>query len=426
MQVEYKKEWMDTYLWVLPDKQAEDNYVEQMLRYNPGEGRLDFSKQEKDGVEFFCYKITGKKSLNSIYAVMPIGERQIREILTQLFAALEGGKEYLLTEEDFVLSPNYIFATFPQMKLEFCYVPGYGVSLREQLEGLFEYLLNRVDYDDKQAVGLLYDCYMFCTKESGGLTEIKKLLGKNEENLQEMKIQVEEIKRTLEIDQKPEVKQRSEIKQKQEVKQDLGIKPLGAGDKEETKQTIKKEPSYVTWLTDRLFHRGRKEVALVAEESAGYYAGPKGKRPLPKTGDKGLLKQENGTAQEKRLAQQKQTVPERGEESEQTMLLSVVHKSAELELVSEKTGEVIPVTKFPFYLGSAGEYVDYVLVGEGVSRIHCCVNKKMENYYLSDLNSTNGTFLNNKEVLPGKNELLSANDEIRIVSHNFYLKFPCH
>ena len=56
MQVEYKKEWMDTYLWVLPDKQAEDKYVEQMLRYNPGEGRLDFSKQEKDGVEFFCYK----------------------------------------------------------------------------------------------------------------------------------------------------------------------------------------------------------------------------------------------------------------------------------------------------------------------------------------------------------------------------------
>ena len=169
MQAEYKKEWMDTYLWVRPDHPAEESYVERMLLHNPGEGRLEFSRQEKDGEKYYCYKITGKKALNSIYAVVPIGERQIRGILGQLFAALENGKEYLLSDEDFVLSPNYIFATFPQMELEFCYVPGYGVPLREQLEGLFEYLLNRVDYEDKQAVNLLYDCYMFCMKEKGGL-----------------------------------------------------------------------------------------------------------------------------------------------------------------------------------------------------------------------------------------------------------------
>jgi len=137
MQVEYKKEWMDTYLWVLPENRTEGSYVEQMLLYNQGEGRLEFSRQEKEGEEYFCYKVTGKKALNSIYAVLPIGERQIRSILKQLFDVLENGREYLLCEEDFVLSPNYIFATFPQMELEFCYVPGYGVPLREQLEGLF-------------------------------------------------------------------------------------------------------------------------------------------------------------------------------------------------------------------------------------------------------------------------------------------------
>ena len=30
MQIEYKKEWMDTYLWVLPDGQAEGPYIEKM------------------------------------------------------------------------------------------------------------------------------------------------------------------------------------------------------------------------------------------------------------------------------------------------------------------------------------------------------------------------------------------------------------
>ena len=93
MQVEYKKEWMDTYLWVLPDNREETSYVEQMLIHNQGEGRLEFSRQEKEGEEYFCYKVTGRKALNSIYAVLPIGERQIRSILKQLFATLEHGRE---------------------------------------------------------------------------------------------------------------------------------------------------------------------------------------------------------------------------------------------------------------------------------------------------------------------------------------------
>lgn len=183
MQMEYKKEWMDTFLWILPDHYVEESYEEQMLKYNSGGGRLEFSREQKDGEDFFCYKVTGKKALNSIYAVMPIGERQIRGILRQLFQTLEDGREFLLSEEDFLLQPNYIFATFPQMDLEFCYVPGYGVPLREQLEGLFEYLLNRVDYEDKRAVNLLYDCYMFCVKEKGGLAEIRKRLEEEEEAL---------------------------------------------------------------------------------------------------------------------------------------------------------------------------------------------------------------------------------------------------
>ena len=87
---------------------------------------------------------------------------------------------------------------------------------------------------------------------------------------------------------------------------------------------------------------------------------------------------------------------------------------------------VVYLRKFPFYIGSAGEYADFVPVAEGVSRIHCCISKKEDRYYLSDLNSTNGTYLNGKEVNPGQERLLSANDEIRICSQEFYIKFPCH
>ena len=54
MQAEYVKEWMDTYLWVLSDKNSPESYEEKMIACNPKEGWLMFSRQIKDGEEYFC------------------------------------------------------------------------------------------------------------------------------------------------------------------------------------------------------------------------------------------------------------------------------------------------------------------------------------------------------------------------------------
>ncbi len=415
MQAEYKKEWMDTYLWVLAEHSGEQGFEEQMLRNNSGEGRLEFLKQEKDGEEYYCYKVTGKKALSSIYAAMAIGERQIREILRQIFSALESGREYLLAEEDFVLSPNYMFAVFPQMTLELCYLPGYGVPLKDQLEGLFEYLLNRVDYDDKQAVSLLYDCYMFCMQEKGGLEEIKKRLEKEE---QEEKTEYTESKTTLEYKLPLEEKDHSVMLQEN----------VWSYEAEPEKKTG--SASYVSWLTDRLFHRRKKEIHLVAEEQAEYYAVPGNMGQSGKTSsfsEETQISNKSVTAGELRGTVMSNLAVESGEEDmERTVLLSVRENTTVPELIYERTGEVIPLTKFPFYIGSASEYTDFVPVGDDISRMHCCISKKLDNYYLSDLNSTNGTYHNQKEILPGRLELLAANDEIKIASQIFYIKFPCH
>ena len=111
---------------------------------------------------------------------------------------------------------------------------------------------------------------------------------------------------------------------------------------------------------------------------------------------------------------------------ERTVLLSARESSTVPVLVCDRTGEVIPLNRFPFYIGSAVEYTNYVPEGNDISRMHCCISKKLDNYYLSDLNSTNGTYHNQKEIVPGKEQLLAANDEIRIASQIFYIKFPCH
>ena len=49
MQAEYVKEWMETYLWVLPDNRTEEGFEEKMIQHNPGDGRLEFFRQQKEG-----------------------------------------------------------------------------------------------------------------------------------------------------------------------------------------------------------------------------------------------------------------------------------------------------------------------------------------------------------------------------------------
>lgn len=376
MHIEYKKLKNDTYLWVVPEKTEGAEYAERMLEYNPGEGRLEFSKHHEEDREYYCYKITGRKALNGIYAMMSIGERQIRNVLHQIFEIMDMAKEYLLPESGFLLIPSCIFASLPKMQIELCYVPGYDVPVKEQLEGLFEYLLNRVNYEDKKAVELLYDCYMLCVKEQGGMREIRERIEKEEEK-----------------DEVP-------VRRNPEEKTETAREHVAETEMTEVEETCTQDAasSYVTWLTDRFFHRKKREALLVAEQRESYHAEKRAEVLLP--------------AEE---------VPE-----EKTVLLSVTGEREEAQLLNEQTGEVVYLTKFPFYIGSVGKYADYVLNQSGVSRIHCCINKKEEEYLLSDLNSTNGTYLDGKEVLPGKEELLWSGAVLRVARTEFYVKLPCH
>lgn len=381
MQAEYRKEQADTWLWILRERGESVDYAEKMLQYNPGEGRLEFLKRQENGQEYYCYKITGRKALNGIYAMMSIGERQVRSVLCQIFKIMDDAKEYLLSENDFLLLPNYIFASLPKMEIELCYVPGYAVPLKEQMEGLFEYLLNRVDYEDKRAVELLYDCYMLCVRAQGGIKEIRERIEREPEE----KSEKEEPHDGIEDGELKEIAEEGW----QEAKEG----------RQEEKMIAESPGSYVTWLTDRFFHRKKKEALLVADQREAYHAERKPER--------------SEMSEEKAL-------------TERTVLLSVAGQREEAQLLNEETGEVVFLTKFPFYIGSVGKYADYVLSQSGVSRIHCCINKKEEGYYLSDLNSTNGTYLDGKEVLPGKEELLWSGAVLRIVRTEFCVKLPCH
>ena len=103
---------------------------------------------------------------------------------------------------------------------------------------------------------------------------------------------------------------------------------------------------------------------------------------------------------------------------QKTQLISVT--KAELpKLYAEESGEPIFLEKMPFYIGSLTEYVDYAIHTEGISRFHAKIECKEGQYYITDLNSTNGTVVNGCLLNAYESEQLHTGDNIQFAHQNY-------
>ena len=81
----------------------------------------------------------------------------------------------------------------------------------------------------------------------------------------------------------------------------------------------------------------------------------------------------------------------------------------------------------PFQLGDGqklvlgrGEDADIQILDSGLSRQHCCIEKQGDEYFISDLSSTNGTWVNDKQI---ERCQLTPGDRVRIGAVEF--EFRC-
>ncbi len=72
-----------------------------------------------------------------------------------------------------------------------------------------------------------------------------------------------------------------------------------------------------------------------------------------------------------------------------------------------------------FRIGKARGMVELCLAEATVSRLHARLSKENSDWYIQDLNSTNGTYLNGRRIKASEKLLLSQGDEIRLADVEF-------
>jgi len=178
-------------LWEEGVKEGPGFYTK-MLSQNRILGILPFDVEGTEEKLQYRYDIGTKYALTEGREYTKMSHTQVEKLVRGIMDIIERGREYLIDEKDYVLSPEYIFLTADSDQLYLCCYPLLQKDLRQQLTGVFEYLLSNIDYKDLAAVEMAYELYMKNKQPGAGLIDLLEILERNREKKGGIQAQVPE------------------------------------------------------------------------------------------------------------------------------------------------------------------------------------------------------------------------------------------
>lgn len=447
MRAEYKRDMNHNYLILYGEDEINtDSYQVRMLVGNVIPSLLKCRIQGMDGRFLVYFDITSKQALSVLYEEKKMGVEDLRLIFGGFVKAMEDAAEYLMNPGQFIISPEYIYTDIEKQEIYFCMMPGYEKDIKEQFQFLTEYILPKIDHQDQDAVILGYGVYKRAMEDSFHLEHIKEELYKTQGQQGTTTTKAEQMKTESEQRQESEDFNPEEegFWENEEINQEF------VRDGEKSKRLSPPQKTGVIVLaaillcgiaaTTLMGYLPYLEtgtilgiiIVLVAcvmlfvyvskikkkpgalrqgrEEERDKPKGITGKVPTDQTDQSQNTIQSVVKSTNKPVVKSSQLHSDYGE----TVVLSAGAVSGPASLVSKEPGELatIYINEDLTVIGKLETACDAVISLPTVSRIHAKIKKKEDAYYLTDMNSRNGTAVNGRLLLPDEEYQLEPEDEV--------------
>lgn len=345
----------------------------EMLRRNQLPGLLPIEFMVADGKGQFWYRITGLQSLEDMKKTGRFKEKELKNLVSGLCIVLENVEGYLLREEGIELSQIYFSAE--GNRVYFPYSPIRSrepLPLKQRFLELLDELIKESANADSGYVQYLFFVYDVLRRENGCIKDA--LADEKADSSYEQRRHSE-----MPMPQAAPLLERLTI-------EDLESMEEGADCREEGSDNEKEG-----WL-----HRFFKNQLLDL-----------------KWGAKKKIRQYKDIRPEKWEEEYIVRPPQEEQDSKTRMLGGDLIKTdcGRLHFEDEKEPDIL-LTENQYVLGKRKEYADLVVEDASVSRVHALIKREEDGYYLEDLNSLNGTFLNGIQLSLKEKVLLKEEDEI--------------
>ena len=423
MEISYKKDGINNYMIIRNQKDVENDYKLQMLINNKIEGILSINIKKINNENQFYYDITSKNSMRSLFVKNKVGAKDIEQFINSMAIVAKSMKEYLLDINNIVFDMDMIYWDSKKKVYNFCYYPFTEQGMKEGLNGLFLELLELLNHNDREAVVIGYGLQQKIISENFTITELKEYVAENIKmpgnNINKYSYEkakksnyynekqnddLEDLDNIIEEDadeyfdstdfENDNINKRFSNKNEKERKQ----KEKRANKKKEKEKNRKKNKEIKENIKDREELLENNFIKL--EETDGF------------------------DDIEKFVASEMPVKEMDSIDEEATVLLtSNVHSTG---ILLRSTDIENPVTiipnGFPCIIGKSGKSSDYKLEEQFISRVHARIYEEMNGYYIEDLNSSNGTFVNGEKLKPHTQVMFQLGDIIMLADMEFVVE----
>ena len=170
-----------------------EDYQMKMLKANSPEGFLHVGGRGVNGSSYYDYDVSGKVSMQAMYARAKLKAEDIRHFMEQLGNVLKEAERYLLDIHCILMDPEYIF--YEEGRYYFCYYPLAKQDIWEKFHILTEYMVKVADYQEEECVRLAFLLHKETMEDNYSL---EKLIAaceekKKEETKKELTLPIDKI-----------------------------------------------------------------------------------------------------------------------------------------------------------------------------------------------------------------------------------------
>ena len=365
-----KRELNKTYLVLNSEESGyTETYEIGMLVKNEPEKILPLHVLRMNGAIELYYDISSKQTLKDCAGRVKISFEVIKNLFEDILVLMKEVKNYMLDMEGVILSLEYIYTK--EGNYYFCYCPWKKQDVMNSFRSMLEEILGELDYHDTKGVELAYHLYQNACK---GALCIEEILEEHTEKEECVKIPMFQ-----------EVYAESEMEEHSWSEERMWSDEQGLKENKDGKKTGILKKILTFFLKKEETPQFSEEAFVREEQTYGSFFEPK-------------------------------------EEAFYTKLLDT--SDANTRLLGDMPvgrwklrpllpgGEEFCISGEDFLVGKKRDSVDGFIGRETISRIHSRLLIKGDRLFITDANSTNGTFVNGIQIQPGEEVEIYPGDRI--------------
>lgn len=395
------------------------------------------------------------------YAPMSIPPEEIMRLFQAVFHVIWELRRYLLVMNDLVLQEEYIFFDNHKKQFVFTYLPGYQISVRMQMRGLMEQCISRMDHTDRIRADKVYDLYQKIAEEYVDLEDLGAELDRIVSGLNSTKHGEGCFGESQDKEETTENRSYRQPDEQNDIEMDDGSgreHPAVCRDERTDRE-------HRRWIIFKSITIGGMILTFLAGVIMAYlqyrrYGRVEHTKPLfgicillaaellvyiefDKRAENSSLFDDTQKKYSKNKAfkiQKTNNVEDAEPESDAEKLrlfdkpyeMSMDEDTADTQVLNtgqpygmfvslsgySSQPEMVYVTRIPALIGR-GDMADCRLHGESISRVHAKLAYADANFILEDIESTNGTCVNDYPLKKGYPVLLFSGDEVSFGSERY-------